>query len=48
VEGVNVGSCIALVMLDDEFMDESPWTVELSESERLELKAWESEKVAVD
>lgn len=31
-------------MFDDEFLEESPWSVELTETELAELKLWEQDE----
>lgn len=36
-----MGTCAAILMFDDEFLEESPWSVELTETELAELKLWE-------
>lgn len=39
--GGDVGTCAAILMFDDEFCEESPWSVELTKTELEELQAWE-------
>jgi hypothetical protein len=39
-----VGVCLAILMFDDEFCEESPWSVQLTEAELEELRAWEHDE----
>jgi hypothetical protein len=39
-----MGTCAAILMFDDEFCEESPWSVQLTDAEVEELRVWEHDE----